>query len=697
MSMHLIYRQLALALGATGTIFLATPVQPQVPPPLRIVVNSNQDGAIQPDGQLTLREAIALANGSLTLEQLSDAEKTQVSPANEPRIDFNLPADQTTIQLTEELPPLARPGLTLDGTTQPGYSPQQVINELPLAAPVVALTPAEGKEIFRGLTIVVDGVTVRGLSIYGFASLHDRTASTPPADIFISHRLPPPNISKQRTPANFSVFYNDDVPPKDVVIENNWLGVSPNSKTKTAPGNRSTFGVYVFHGIGTVVRRNWIGDHDGSAVITSVNAEGLQVIENVILGNGVAGMPDGIRLEGQVNQSLIASNLMCGNDGAGVYLFKPDGAVQIRDNQIVYNGRRLRRGAVYLMGSNHQVVDNQISFQAGPGVVVAAYPKSQQNRIQNNRFIGLEGLSIDLVTWDDTGVFDYQKGDGPNPPRNTFNRLKDTGNAAINAPQFVSPDFLVLGEGKPVQVFGVADPGSQIDVYQVTLGEEDEAALSQPIASSKSDDKGNFAVTLDNVKVGDRLSAIATHPDYGTSEPSPVVRLRSLDASQDPPAPRAPSSVPSCTTAYTPPPAPEPPPPAEPIRLQVPNQIHFALDKDIISPASAKILDRVAAVLRENPTILIDLEGHTDPRASDAYNLDLGRRRAQSARNYLLRKGVAPERMTIRSFGERRRRTQGSTRIDYARDRRVEILFRDARNIDVIIQEDDLQIEGGGR
>jgi hypothetical protein len=49
--------------------------------------------------------------------------------------------------------------------------------------------------------------------------------------------------------------------------------------------------------------------------------------------------------------------------------------------------------------------------------------------------------------------------------------------------------------------------------------------------------------------------------------------------------------------------------------------------------------------------------------------------------------------MTIRSFGESQRATQGNRKLDYARDRRVEVLFKDIRDIEVIVQEDDLQIE----
>ncbi len=680
----------------------ADPLPVVVPPsePLRLVVNSNQD-IIQSDAVLTLREAISIVNGVLPIEKLSDAEKSQLSPASRFSIEFNLPADQTTIRLVDVLPPLAVQGMAVDGTTQPGYrSDRSAINELPMPIPVVALTPAEGKEVFRGLTVEANNVTIRGLSLYGFTSNHQNTASTPPADIFIAHRFPPPDIRKQPTPANFSPFYGDDIPAQRTIIENNWIGIPPSAdgSARTA-GNRSAFGVSVFNGENTIIRRNWIADHEGSAIITAVNAEKMEVTENVITSNGLAGMPDAIRLEGKINQSQIIGNLICGNDGSGVYLFKPSGSVEIRDNQVTYNGRRFRRAAIYLMGNNHTVRGNQISYQAGPGVVVTAYPESQRSTILSNRFVGLEGLSIDLVTQQNTDVFDYQKGDGPNPLRNSFFRRLETGNAAINPPQFVTREFVALGQtgssaeqAASVEILGQADPGSQVELYRVSGNDNGYGSLIQPIATLETKENGEFSTTRNDLKVGDQISAIAVHPLYGTSEQAPNVRIRAADGTPtDLPGSQPPSSTPQCVTV-APPPV-EPPPVPQPIILKVPKNIHFALDKDFISPASARVLDKVAAALLENPTIVIELQGHTDPRASDAYNLDLGARRARNARNYLLRRGIANERMTIRSFGERQRATQGRSKLDYARDRRVEIDYKDARDIEVIVQETDLQIE----
>ncbi len=733
-SKHLHYSRLGWALrvasiligifsGVSATQAIAQPTS------LRAVVNSTQD-VIKADDALTLREAILVVNGALPLTMLSAAEQaqvTQLSGENASEIDFNLPPGDTTIRLVERLPAITRPGTTIDGTTQPGYSNQPIINEQPIAAPIVAITPAEGKEVLRGLTVTADAVKIRGLSLYGFTSTKGEpftgfvagygfTESTPPADIFISHPLPPPNVSKQNPPANSSPYYSDDIPPKQVVIENNWLGVPPLTSTSNGkssetlpaesplpkpPENRSAFGVSVFNGAGTIIQRNLIAYHDGSAIITSVAATAMNVSQNVITGNGVAGMPDAIRLEGNVSDSRIAGNLICANDGSGVYLFKPEGAVQIQDNQIIYNGRRLRRAAVYLMGNNHTVANNEIRNQAGPGVVAASYPESQRETIQGNRFSSLEGLSIDLVMqYGSTGseahnviagtdVHNYQIGDGPNPRRDSFNRRLETGNAAINAPQFVSKEFIAFGDA-PVQIYGTADPGSQVEIYRVAGTDGGFGPLSEPVTTVTTDKAGNFSASLEGLRVGEQVSAIATNPLYGTSEPARNATIRSTEAAEVAPPAQPLTSIPHCVTPV----AQQPPVvPPGPVTLKIPNVIHFALDKSYISPATARVLDRIAQVLLENPSILVEIVGHTDPRATDAYNQALGLRRATSTRNYLLKQGIAPERMTIRSEGERQLASSGRTRTDFARDRRVEFIYKDAREIEVIVQEEDLQVE----
>ena len=474
-----------------------------------------------------MREAIALANGTLSLNNLTQQEKAQVEQLNSnlpSRIEFNLPTTNTIIRLNAELPHLHSPGLIIDGTTQPSYDPNRFANpEINIPTPIVEITPSEQVEVFRGLTISADSVVIRGLSLYGFTAKHRDTVFTPAADIFVANSLPQTETNFNQNQDVFP-FDNTRDAPKNVLIENNWLGVQANGK-KLA--KTSAFGVSVFNSLGTNIRKNLIANHDGSAIITSVQAENLQVSENVIIDNGFAGMPDAIRLEGKINNSQINSNLICGNDGSAVFLFKPEGAIKINNNNIQYNGNRLSRAAIYLMGNNHQVINNQISNQTGAGVVVAAYPKSDRNIIQNNHFAAITGLSIDLNTQQDLGVEQFQRGDGINPRRNSPNRRLDTANAAINAPLFMAKEFYVI-DGK-VNIDGIADPGSQIEVYKVTENTSNYGTLNEPIANVLADAKGKFSLTLSSLQPGDKISAIATDPKYGTSEPALNARITSLN------------------------------------------------------------------------------------------------------------------------------------------------------------------------
>ncbi|BAY10927.1 right-handed parallel beta-helix repeat-containing protein [Calothrix sp. NIES-2098] len=492
-------------------VAVSQPPQPSV----KVVVNSNQDGAIQADDVLTLREAIALVNGTLPIEQLSDREKAQVQTLgnNLPsRIEFNLPPQERAIALKELLPPLASPGLVVDGTTQPGYDDAK--------SPIVAITTTNDADVIRGLTVVADNITIRGLSLYGFTARHGATASIPPADIFIAPLSEVVEVKGSKTYAS--------TPPKDVVIENNWLGIPPDA---SLPSKTSAFGVSVFNSIGTTIQHNRIAHHDGSGIITSVRAENLQVKENIITHNGLGGMPDAIRLEGVISNTQITANSIQFNAGSGLYLFKPEGSVKIIDNTISNNGQQLRRAAIYLMGNGHEVVNNKITEQPGPGVVVAAYPQSQGNRIQNNQFAKLQGLSIDLVSQQHVGVSDYQQGDGANPVHDSYQRHRQTGNFGIDAPSFLSREFFILQDGS-VTLDGIAAPGSVVEIYQVSEYRDNISTLNQAIATVNTDGDGRFSVKLGNLKAGERVSAIAIHPRYGTSEPADLTLIRSLNLSR---------------------------------------------------------------------------------------------------------------------------------------------------------------------
>jgi hypothetical protein len=473
--------------------------EPAEPTALTVTVNSNLDGPITADESLTLREAIALQNGMLSMADLSATEKAQVIDSEIPAIEFDLPAGATTVEVKQELPAIVQPDLVIDGTSQEGYQD----------TPVVAIAPVAGETIGYGLAVKADRVTIKGLSLYGFVTdLHDyrRIEGTPQGDIVIT------------------AVHEKAAPPEGVLLESNWLGISPDGKTATF---RSSFGVTIFNAIAPTLRNNRIDNHDGSGILTSVRAPGMNILDNILESNGLTGMADGMRLEGDLTGGKISGNTIRKSGGSAIYLFKSSGAVQIVNNTLENNGDRLQRGAIFLMGKGHQVQKNIIRNQNGSGVVIASYPRSSENLIQDNQFSNLKGLSIDLVTYYATDVANYGVGDGPNPQRNSDERRKDTGNAAVNAPSFLAPEFTM--QNAVVKLDGKADPGSEVVLYRAEANDlvlfPGYATPTEALVTVKADAQGRFAVDLTEVKVGDRLTAIAIDPRYGTSEPAAIVSI----------------------------------------------------------------------------------------------------------------------------------------------------------------------------
>jgi peptidoglycan-associated lipoprotein len=80
--------------------------------------------------------------------------------------------------------------------------------------------------------------------------------------------------------------------------------------------------------------------------------------------------------------------------------------------------------------------------------------------------------------------------------------------------------------------------------------------------------------------------------------------------------------------------------------------IFFDLDKADLRPESMVSLDRLVETFNDNPNIVVELGSHTDSRATDAYNLNLSERRAQSVVNYLIEKGISRERLVAKGYGE---------------------------------------------
>ncbi|MDF0486803.1 peptidoglycan-associated lipoprotein Pal [Sphingomonas sp. H39-1-10] len=101
------------------------------------------------------------------------------------------------------------------------------------------------------------------------------------------------------------------------------------------------------------------------------------------------------------------------------------------------------------------------------------------------------------------------------------------------------------------------------------------------------------------------------------------------------------------------------------------NTIHFDLDKYDINSEARAVLDSQAAWLTKYPNVPISLEGHCDERGTREYNLALGDRRANSAKNYLASRGVNPARISTISYGKERPIALGSDEAAWAQNRRA--------------------------
>ena len=112
-------------------------------------------------------------------------------------------------------------------------------------------------------------------------------------------------------------------------------------------------------------------------------------------------------------------------------------------------------------------------------------------------------------------------------------------------------------------------------------------------------------------------------------------------------------------------------------KILILDQVHFATDQDIILSESFPVLEEVADILLTHPEIQrVLVEGHTDARATEAYNFDLSRRRAASVREFLLDSGIAMERLCSAGFGRSKPIAGNNTEEGMALNRRVEFTIQ---------------------
>ncbi len=104
--------------------------------------------------------------------------------------------------------------------------------------------------------------------------------------------------------------------------------------------------------------------------------------------------------------------------------------------------------------------------------------------------------------------------------------------------------------------------------------------------------------------------------------------------------------------------------------------IRFEFDKSSITEEARATLEQNAEIIKENPDVIVQIEGHCDERGTNEYNIALGQRRASATRDYLIELGVLAGRLATISYGEERPIDAAHNDEAWAKNRRAQ--FREA-------------------
>ena len=102
----------------------------------------------------------------------------------------------------------------------------------------------------------------------------------------------------------------------------------------------------------------------------------------------------------------------------------------------------------------------------------------------------------------------------------------------------------------------------------------------------------------------------------------------------------------------------------------VPDRVFFATNKTSLTTKSRETLRKQATYLRKNKNLNVTIEGHADERGTREYNLALGERRANSAKDYLMTYGISGKRISVISYGKEKPVNPGSDPLAWSQNRR---------------------------
>ncbi|NGZ75201.1 OmpA family protein [Saccharibacillus alkalitolerans] len=112
----------------------------------------------------------------------------------------------------------------------------------------------------------------------------------------------------------------------------------------------------------------------------------------------------------------------------------------------------------------------------------------------------------------------------------------------------------------------------------------------------------------------------------------------------------------------------------EPVKLEIEDTLLFDYDKAELKPEASKTLDGIVKALKELDGASVEIQGHTDDRGSDDYNLDLSERRAQAVLRYFEESGLENVNFTAAGYGKKQPVASNDTEEGRGRNRRVDLV-----------------------
>jgi OmpA-OmpF porin, OOP family len=110
-------------------------------------------------------------------------------------------------------------------------------------------------------------------------------------------------------------------------------------------------------------------------------------------------------------------------------------------------------------------------------------------------------------------------------------------------------------------------------------------------------------------------------------------------------------------------------------KIELKQTVYFDTNRATIKPVSFALLNDVGHALADNPKLVVEVGGHTDSQGDDAFNLKLSQRRAEAVRAYLIKRGIAADRMVAKGYGEGVPIADNRTSAGRAQNRRVEFVI----------------------